>query len=74
MAEELGLGINKTEFEEAQASSKEASRGPGKKGITEVIKLDVHDIASLESNSDIPKTDDNAKFSLYLSCQQFASH
>lgn len=64
MAEEMGLGINQKEFEEAQAWSKEASKGPSKKGVNDMIKLDVHDIATLEKNSSIPKTNDSAKFGL----------
>ncbi|KXN90914.1 Alanine--tRNA ligase [Leucoagaricus sp. SymC.cos] len=62
MAEELSLGINHKEFEEAQAWSKEASKGSGSKGPADVVKLDVHDIAALEKNPDVPKTDDSAKF------------
>ena len=62
MAEELGLGVNEAEFEEAQAQSKEASKASTKKAISEVVKLDVHDLASLEKNNDVPKTDDSAKF------------
>lgn len=62
MAEELGLGVNETEFEEAQAQSKEASKATTKKATSEVVKLDVHDLAALESNNDVPKTDDSAKF------------
>ncbi|KAL0947111.1 hypothetical protein HGRIS_013246 [Hohenbuehelia grisea] len=64
MAEELGLGINEKEFEEAQAWSKEASKGAVKKGGNDLVKLDVHDIAALEKNPDVPKTDDSAKFNL----------
>lgn len=63
MAEELGLSINDAEFEEAQAQSKEASKASLKKGATDVVKLDVHDIAALERNDQVPKTDDSAKFS-----------
>ncbi|EIN11353.1 hypothetical protein PUNSTDRAFT_141744 [Punctularia strigosozonata HHB-11173 SS5] len=62
MAEELGLGVNQAEFEEAQAASKEASKASLKKGAADVVKLDVHDIAALETNPDVPKTDDSAKF------------
>ncbi|EPQ57417.1 hypothetical protein GLOTRDRAFT_110560 [Gloeophyllum trabeum ATCC 11539] len=64
MAAELGLGINDKEFEEAQAASKEASKASAKKGTKDVLKLDVHDIAALEKNSSVPKTDDSAKYSL----------
>jgi alanyl-tRNA synthetase len=66
MAEEMGLGINQKEFEEAQAWSKEASKGPSKKGASDMVKLNVHDIAALEKNSSVPKTDDSAKFGLSI--------
>jgi alanyl-tRNA synthetase len=59
MAEELGLGVNNKEFEEAQTASREASKASLKLGSKDVVKLDVHDIATLE---DVPKTDDSAKF------------
>jgi len=64
MAEELGLEVNEAEFEAAQASSKEASKASQKKGTKTIVKLDVHDIAKLEKNADVPKTDDSAKFLL----------
>lgn len=63
MAEELGLGVNDLEFEEAQAASKEASKATKKKGNTDLVKLDVHDLAILEKDATTPKTDDSAKFS-----------
>ena len=62
MAEELGLGVNNKEFDEAQAASREASKASLKIGAKDVVKLDVHDIAALEKNKDVPKTDDSAKF------------
>ncbi|TFK54380.1 hypothetical protein OE88DRAFT_1655033 [Heliocybe sulcata] len=62
MAAELQLGINEREFEEAQAASKEASKASAKKGSKDVLKLDVHDIAALEKNSSVPKTDDASKY------------
>lgn len=61
MADELRLTVDEAEFEEAQAHSKEASKAQ-KKGNKETVKLDVHDIAALEKNPDVPKTDDSAKF------------
>ncbi|KAJ7045355.1 tRNA synthetases class II (A)-domain-containing protein [Mycena alexandri] len=64
MAEELGLGINDAEFEAAQAWSKEASKASLKRDTTGTVKLDVHDIAALEKNSSVPKTDDTPKFAL----------
>ncbi|KAF8161022.1 tRNA synthetases class II (A)-domain-containing protein [Crassisporium funariophilum] len=64
MAEELGLSVNEEEFELAQAQSKEASKATNKTKATEVVKLDVHDIAALEGNANVPKTDDSAKFNL----------
>ncbi|KAH9972402.1 tRNA synthetases class II (A)-domain-containing protein [Lactifluus volemus] len=62
MAEELGLGVNHKEFEEAQAASREASKASLKVGAKDVVKLDVHDIAALENDTSVPKTDDSAKF------------
>ncbi|PIL35624.1 hypothetical protein GSI_02352 [Ganoderma sinense ZZ0214-1] len=62
MAEELGLSVNEAEFEAAQAASKEASKAGVKKGAGETVALDVHDIAALEKNADVPKTNDSFKF------------
>jgi alanyl-tRNA synthetase len=62
MAEELGLVVNEKEFEEAQAQSKEASKASLKSGSSSTIKLDVHDLALLEKDDNIPKTDDSAKY------------
>jgi alanyl-tRNA synthetase len=67
MAEELGLGINEKEFEEAQAASKEASKGSGKTSDAELVKLDVHDIDALEKDRSVPKTDDSAKYGIATS-------
>lgn len=61
MAEELGFTIDEEEFELAQAQSKEASKAI-KKTNKETVKLDVHDIAALEKNTSVPKTDDSPKF------------
>lgn len=61
MADELRLTVDEVEFEAAQAHSKEASKAQ-KKTNKETVKLDVHDIAALEKNPDVPKTDDSAKF------------
>ncbi|KAF9245909.1 tRNA synthetases class II (A)-domain-containing protein [Melanogaster broomeanus] len=64
MAEELSLTINETEFETAQERSKVASKGTFKKDKGDSVKLDVHDLAALEKNDAIPKTDDSPKFQL----------
>ncbi|KAL5507592.1 ALA1 [Sanghuangporus vaninii] len=64
MAEELGLGIDQEGFEKAQARSKEASKAGVKKGDKDLVKLDVHDIAALDKNDSVPKTDDDPKFEL----------
>ena len=61
MAEERGLEIDDKEFEEAQAKAKEASRGT-KKAVTDVVRLDVHDLGRLEKMNDVSKTNDDAKF------------
>jgi alanyl-tRNA synthetase len=62
MAEEAGLSIDQKEFEEAMEKSKEASKGLGKKGDGQTVRLDVHDLAVLGKNEDVPKTDDSFKF------------
>lgn len=62
MAEEQGLGVNQREFEEAQAASKEASKGGPKASTDETPKLDVHDIAALDKNEAVSRTDDQYKF------------
>jgi alanyl-tRNA synthetase len=62
MAEELELGINEKEFEDAQEHSKLASKESFKKDKADLVKLDVHDLAALEKNDAIPKTDDSSKF------------
>ncbi|KAF2662983.1 alanyl-tRNA synthetase-like protein [Lophiostoma macrostomum CBS 122681] len=61
MAEERGLNINDKEVEEAQEKAREASKGD-KKATAALVKLDVHDLGALENMSDVPKTDDSAKF------------
>jgi alanyl-tRNA synthetase len=65
MAEELGLTVNQADFEKAQNESKEASKGAGKKGDGQAVRLDVHDIAALEANDNVPKTDDQFKFGAF---------
>ncbi|GAA6034541.1 hypothetical protein JCM8097_005384 [Rhodosporidiobolus ruineniae] len=62
MAEEAGLTFDQAEFDKAQEASKEASKGAGKKGDGQAVRLDVHDIAALEADSSVPKTDDSAKY------------
>lgn len=62
MAEEQGLGVNEKEFEAAQAESKEISKAGGKKGETEAVKFDVHDLGHLEKDSSVPKTQDDFKY------------
>lgn len=61
MAEEQGLDINDDEVLVAQARAREISRGE-KKDVSDLDTLDVHDIATLEKMSDVPKTDDRAKY------------
>jgi alanyl-tRNA synthetase len=63
MAEELGLSVDEEGFDTAQAISKEASKASLKKGDMDIVKLDVHDIAALEQNDSVPRTDDSAKYS-----------
>lgn len=61
MAEERGLSINDKDVEEAQEKAREASKG-AKKAAADVVKLDVHDLGSLETMKEVSKTDDSAKF------------
>ncbi|KAG8935411.1 Alanine--tRNA ligase [Tulasnella sp. 417] len=63
MAEEIGLGVNEAEFEAARLKSRISSGGGSKSGVKDAVKLDVHDIATLEANDQVPKTDDAPKFS-----------
>ncbi|KAL8811450.1 MAG: hypothetical protein Q9200_001800 [Gallowayella weberi] len=63
MAEERGLSIDDTEFDEARLKAKEASRGQ-KKAASNLVKLDVHDINTLSKIPGITQTDDSAKFGL----------
>jgi alanyl-tRNA synthetase len=63
MAEERGLHIDDAEFEEARLKAKEASKGL-KQAAAETVKLDVHDLGRLEKMTDVPKTDDSAKYNL----------
>ncbi|KAI9570376.1 tRNA synthetases class II (A)-domain-containing protein [Boletus coccyginus] len=44
--------------------SKEASKGTFKRDKVDSVKLDVHDLAALEKNDAIPKTDDLPKYQL----------
>ena len=62
MAEERGLSINEVEVEEAKEKAREASKHE-KKALTDVLKLDVHDLGTLEKMADVPQTDDTPKFS-----------
>ncbi|KAF2869425.1 tRNA synthetases class II (A)-domain-containing protein [Massariosphaeria phaeospora] len=61
MAEERGMIINDKEVDEAQEKAREASKGD-KKAAAALVKLDVHDLGALENMTDVPKTDDSAKY------------
>jgi alanyl-tRNA synthetase len=62
MAEERGLKIDEVAFEKARLESLEASKAGGKTSAGAQVKLDVHDLAALEANSAVPKTDDSFKY------------
>ena len=62
MAEERGLTINEADFEKARLESLEASKAGGKAAASGGVKLDVHDLAALEANSAVPKTNDSFKY------------
>ena len=54
MAEERGLTIDQTEFETARLAAKEASKG-AKKAASTLLKLDVHDLGTLDTMSGVPR-------------------
>ncbi|ABN65391.2 Alanyl-tRNA synthetase, cytoplasmic (Alanine--tRNA ligase) (AlaRS) [Scheffersomyces stipitis CBS 6054] len=62
MAEEAGLKIDEPAFEKARLESKEASKAIGNKDGVELVKLDVHSLSELDSNANVSKTDDSAKY------------
>ena len=62
MAEERGLTIDEVAFEKARLESLEASKASGKQKGGVEVKLDVHDLAALEANNAVTKTDDSFKF------------
>ena len=62
MAEERGLKIDEVAFEKARLESLEASKAGGRTVGGVQIKLDVHDLAALEANDAVPKTDDSFKY------------
>lgn len=55
MCDERGLEIIDKDVAEAQEKAREASKGEKKAGAT-LVKLDVHDISTLENMPDVPKT------------------
>jgi alanyl-tRNA synthetase len=60
--EENGLDIDEEEYEKAKAESKEASKKRKNTGVSELVKLDVHDLGKLELMDEVPKTDDKYKY------------
>ncbi|QPG73420.1 Alanine--tRNA ligase [Brettanomyces nanus] len=62
MAEESGLKIDEKGFERAKIASWEASKSSGSKKGKELLKLDVHALGDLQSNDDVPQTDDEYKY------------
>lgn len=61
MAEEQGLKIDTVGFEKAKQESYEASKRGGKKDNNDLIKLNVHELNSLNEEG-VPKTDDHFKY------------
>ncbi|CCF58392.1 hypothetical protein KAFR_0E02390 [Kazachstania africana CBS 2517] len=61
MAEEQGLKIDGPGFEKAKQESYEASKRGGKKGGSDLIKLNVHELNELNEEN-VAKTDDKAKY------------
>lgn len=68
MAEENGLTVDEKEFEAAQEAAKEMSRkARSGNADQDVVALDVHDLAALDKNPDVPNTDDSFKYCEYQS-------
>ncbi|KAI5366429.1 Putative translation protein, beta-barrel domain superfamily [Septoria linicola] len=61
MCEERGLEIIDKDVAEAQEKAREASKVEKKAGAA-LVKLDVHDISTLEGMTEVSKTDDSPKF------------
>ena len=61
IAEEQGLNIHESEVSIAREKAREASKGD-KKNASDLVKLDVHDIAAIDKMNDVSKTDDTAKY------------
>jgi len=76
MAEERGLQIDGLAFEKARLESLEASKAGGKDKGGAGVKLDVHDLAALEANPEVPKTNDSFKYreSFHRRSQLCADH
>ncbi|ORZ17358.1 mitochondrial and cytoplasmic alanine-tRNA ligase Ala1 [Absidia repens] len=63
MAEENGVTIDDVELEVSQEAAKEISRrGKADNNGGEAVTLDVHDLAELGKNTQVPKTDDSFKY------------
>ncbi|RKO90945.1 alanyl-tRNA synthetase [Blyttiomyces helicus] len=61
MAEESGLAVDESGFEKSQAEAKERSRASGGKEKGDIVALNVHDLAKLEKELSIERTDDTPK-------------
>jgi alanyl-tRNA synthetase len=61
MAEERGLDIDEAEVEVAREKAREASKAV-KDSVQTFAKLNVHQIAELEQQHNMPRTDDDGKF------------
>ncbi|RUS30311.1 hypothetical protein BC938DRAFT_479564 [Jimgerdemannia flammicorona] len=65
MAEENGITVDEKTFNQEQEKARNISRqARGGAANSEVVALDVHDIAELEKRADILKTDDSFKYLL----------
>ncbi|KAI7867818.1 alanyl-tRNA synthetase [Spinellus fusiger] len=63
MTEENGMQIDEEGFQLAQEAAKNLSRlGKSGGGDQQLVALDVHDLASLDNNVDVPKTNDEYKY------------
>lgn len=65
MAQENGMQIDESEFEQAQAKAKLVSKQRKERTDgEELLRLDIHARGVLEADTSVPKTDDSYKFQL----------
>ncbi|KAJ3116028.1 Alanine--tRNA ligase [Phlyctochytrium bullatum] len=65
MAEEIGFSIDEEAFLNEQAKAKNISRAGKSEKDRADVALDIHALGEIEKNSNIPKTNDSFKYTIY---------